>query len=103
MTKALNLAIKRGIKLDLVYFEAIPHTSLNARNKVIELGNKLLNIWGTLITEEDAIKYKSDLSQRPKYDENKSPNTLKYLIEDSKNYSGELGLNLYWNIYTTNI
>jgi len=25
----------------------------------------------------------------------------KNLIEDSKNYSGELGLNLYWNIYTT--
>ena len=31
------LAIKRGIKLDLVYFEAIPHTSIEARNKVIEL------------------------------------------------------------------
>ena len=35
------LAIKRGIKLDLVYFEAIPHTSLEARNKVIELAKKL--------------------------------------------------------------
>ncbi len=35
------LAIKRGIKLNLVYFEAIPHTSLEARNKVIELAKKL--------------------------------------------------------------
>ncbi len=35
------LALKRGIKLDLVYFEAIPHTSLEARNKVIELAKKL--------------------------------------------------------------
>ena len=37
------LALKRGIAVDCVYFEAIPHTSLNARNKVIELGKKLLN------------------------------------------------------------
>ena len=36
------LAMKRGIAVDCVYFEAIPHTSLNARNKVIELGKKLL-------------------------------------------------------------
>ena len=35
------LAMKRGIKLDAVYFEAIPHTSLEARNKVIELTKKL--------------------------------------------------------------
>ena len=35
------LAIKRGIKLDLVYFEAIPHTSLEAREKVISLAKKL--------------------------------------------------------------
>ena len=35
------LALKRGIKLDLVYFEAIPHTSLEARKKVIELAKKL--------------------------------------------------------------
>ena len=39
------LALKRGIKLDLVYFEAIPHTSLEARNKVIELSKKL-SIYG---------------------------------------------------------
>lgn len=35
------LALKRGVKLDAVYFEAIPHTSLEARNKVIELCKKL--------------------------------------------------------------
>ena len=35
------LAMKRGIKLEAVYFEAIPHTSLEARNKVIELTKKL--------------------------------------------------------------
>ena len=35
------LALKRGVKLDAVYFEAIPHTSLEARNKVIELSKKL--------------------------------------------------------------
>lgn len=35
------LALKRGIILDAVYFEAIPHTSMEARNKVIELIKKL--------------------------------------------------------------
>lgn len=35
------LAMKRGIKLEAVYFEAIPHTSLEARNKVITLTKKL--------------------------------------------------------------
>jgi thiamine biosynthesis protein ThiI len=35
------LAMKRGIVLDAVYFEAIPHTSLEARNKVIDLSKKL--------------------------------------------------------------
>ena len=35
------LALKRGMLLDAVYFEAIPHTSLEARNKVIELAKKL--------------------------------------------------------------
>lgn len=37
------LALKRGVKLDAVYFEAIPHTSLEARNKVIDLTKKLCN------------------------------------------------------------
>lgn len=35
------LAMKRGIQLEAVYFEAIPHTSLEARNKVLELTKKL--------------------------------------------------------------
>ncbi len=35
------LALKRGIQLEAVYFEAIPHTSLEARNKVITLTKKL--------------------------------------------------------------
>ena len=35
------LAMKRGIVLDCVYFEAMPHTSLEARNKVISLARKL--------------------------------------------------------------
>ena len=37
------LAMKRGVKFDAVYFEAIPHTSLEARNKVVELCRKLAN------------------------------------------------------------
>ena len=35
------LAMKRGITLDAVYFEAMPHTSIEARNKVINLCKKL--------------------------------------------------------------
>ncbi len=35
------LAMKRGIELDAVYFEAMPHTSLDAREKVINLCRKL--------------------------------------------------------------
>lgn len=35
------LAMKRGVVLDCVYFEAIPHTSIEARNKVISLCKKL--------------------------------------------------------------
>ena len=31
---AAYLAIKRGVHVEAVYFEAIPHTSINARNKV---------------------------------------------------------------------
>ena len=42
------LAIKRGIKLDLVYFEAIPHTSIEARNKVINLAKKLAIYGGSM-------------------------------------------------------
>ncbi len=35
------LAIKRGIKLEALYFESPPHTSLDAKNKVLELAKKL--------------------------------------------------------------
>ncbi|MBR1386080.1 MAG: tRNA 4-thiouridine(8) synthase ThiI [Bacilli bacterium] len=38
---AAYLAIKRGVHIEAIYFEAIPHTSINARNKVIELCKKL--------------------------------------------------------------
>lgn len=38
---AFYLALKRGIKVEAVYFEAIPHTSIEARNKVISLCRKL--------------------------------------------------------------
>ncbi len=37
------LALKRGVKLEAIYFEAIPHTSLEAREKVINLSKKLCN------------------------------------------------------------
>ena len=33
------LALKRGIDLECVYFESLPHTSIMARNKVIKLVN----------------------------------------------------------------
>lgn len=42
------LAMKRGIKIDAVYFEARPHTSLDARNKVIELTKKLVQYTDTI-------------------------------------------------------
>ncbi len=35
------LAIKRGVKLECLYFESPPHTSIEAKNKVIELAKKL--------------------------------------------------------------
>ena len=38
---AAYLAMKRGVHIETVYFEAIPHTSLEARNKVIKLCEKL--------------------------------------------------------------
>ena len=39
---SLYLALKRGVEVDCVYFEAIPHTSIEARNKVISLCKKLV-------------------------------------------------------------
>lgn len=35
------LAIKRGVKLEGIYFESPPHTSVAAKNKVVELAEKL--------------------------------------------------------------
>lgn len=35
------LAIKRGVRLECLYFESPPHTSVEAKNKVIELAKKL--------------------------------------------------------------
>ena len=35
------LAMKRGVELEAVYFEAVPHTSLEAREKVVSLCKKL--------------------------------------------------------------
>ena len=35
------LAIKRGIKLEAIYFESPPHTSEEAKNKVLQLARKL--------------------------------------------------------------
>lgn len=35
------LAIKRGVKLECVYFESPPHTSIEAKNKVLDLARKL--------------------------------------------------------------
>lgn len=35
------LTLKRGVKIDCVYFESLPHTSLEAREKVLNLAKKL--------------------------------------------------------------
>lgn len=35
------LAIKRGVKLECIYFESPPHTSIEAKNKVFALAKKL--------------------------------------------------------------
>ena len=39
------LTMKRGVKLDFLYFESLPHTSLEARDKVISLA-KILKSYG---------------------------------------------------------
>lgn len=39
------LTMKRGVKLDFIYFESLPHTSLEAREKVIRLA-KILKKFG---------------------------------------------------------
>ena len=35
------LAMKRGVKIEAIYFESPPHTSIEAKNKVISLAKKL--------------------------------------------------------------
>lgn len=35
------LAIKRGVKIEAIYFESPPHTSIEAKNKVMSLAKKL--------------------------------------------------------------
>ncbi len=42
------MAIKRGVKLECVYFESPPHTSKEARNKVIDLAKKLCKYSNTM-------------------------------------------------------
>ena len=42
------LAMKRGIKIEALYFESPPHTSLNAKNKVLELANILSRYGGSI-------------------------------------------------------
>lgn len=63
------LTIKKGVKLDYIYFESLPHTSLEARNKVIKLAKtlekynnngKLYVINFTKIQEEIYKNLKSD-------------------------------------------
>ena len=42
------LAMKRGIKLEALYFESPPHTSEQAKNKVLELAKKLSSYNGEM-------------------------------------------------------
>ena len=37
------LAMKRGVRLECVYFDSPPHTSENAKNKVLDLATVLAN------------------------------------------------------------
>lgn len=40
------LAMKRGVRLECIYFDSPPHTSENAKNKVLDLANVLTNYSG---------------------------------------------------------
>jgi len=42
------LTCKRGVKLEAIYFESPPHTSMEAKNKVIELARKLTSYNGEI-------------------------------------------------------
>lgn len=61
------LSLKRGVKLEAIYFEALPHTSLSAREKVISLAKELrkysssFNLYVASITDlQEAIYEKID-------------------------------------------
>lgn len=42
------LSLKRGVNIECLYFESPPHTSLNAKNKVLKLASILNNYSGTI-------------------------------------------------------
>lgn len=42
------LTLKRGVNIECLYFESPPHTSLQAKNKVISLASKLNNYSGNI-------------------------------------------------------
>ena len=42
------LAMKRGVKLEAIYFESPPHTSIEAKNKVLSLANTLASYGETI-------------------------------------------------------
>lgn len=42
------MALKRGVNIECLYFESPPHTSLNAKNKVLKLAEILNNYSGTI-------------------------------------------------------
>lgn len=46
---AAYLASKRGVKLEYIYFDSPPHTSMDARNKVVSLARKLKDYTGDTI------------------------------------------------------
>ncbi len=42
------LSLKRGVDLECIYFESPPHTSISAKNKVIQLANIINNYSGNI-------------------------------------------------------
>ena len=42
------LALKRGVNIECLYFESLPHTSLNAKNKVLKLASILNEYSGNI-------------------------------------------------------
>ncbi len=43
------LALKRGVDLECLYFESPPHTSIQAKNKVMDLTKKINNYSGNIV------------------------------------------------------